>query len=212
MGAIATILRMLDRAVAGVASRWRNGRYRLAGVRMHGYCWLRAIEIPRDHHDISLDRCSLDRGVVLLCGGPPRVQGAGPKLIIGEGVYINRNTFLDVIESLEIGPRTAIGPGCYITDHDHGMDPGRAPLDQPMLGRPTRVGEAVWVGAGVTILKGVTVGDRAIVAAGSVVTRDVPPDTVVAGVPARVIKHRSGAAGPAPAPVGHAALAGYTRP
>ena len=174
----------------GTASRWRNAYWRARGVRVHGYCWLRAVQIPRDHHNVELDRCSLDRGVVVLCGGPP---SDAVKLRIGEGAYINRRTFLDATESLTIGRQVAIGPNCYITDHDHGMDPAKSPLEQDMLARPTTIGDRAWIGANVVILKGVTIGERTVVGAGSVVTKSLPPDVIAAGVPCRVIRTRTAA-------------------
>jgi acetyltransferase-like isoleucine patch superfamily enzyme len=170
------------------ASRWRNIVYRAMGVRMHGYVWLRAVEVVGATHNIELDRCSLDRDVVLLCSGPAR---PGVKLSIGQGTYVNRCSFLDAVESVKIGRRVAIGPGCYITDHDHGDDPMRPPLEQEMLARPTQIGDDVWLGANVVVLKGVTIGDRTIVGAGSVVTKSLPSDVIAAGVPAKVIRSRS---------------------
>jgi acetyltransferase-like isoleucine patch superfamily enzyme len=150
---------------------------------------MRAIEIPRNHADVEIAAgASLDRGVVLLCSGP---SVGRPKIRIGTRTYINRYTMLDAIESLEIGDDCAIGPGCYLTDHDHGHDPSLPPLAQEMSARPTRLGNRVWLGAHVTVLKGVIVGDRATVGAGSVVTRDLAPDVVAVGVPARIVKYKS---------------------
>ncbi len=178
----------MHRAIAGIKSRWRNLYYRKLGVRLHGYVWMREIEIPRNFSDIELEGgCSLDRGVVLLCSGEPLPH---PKIRIGTRTYINRNTFLDATLSLEIGKECGIGPGCYITDHDHGTDLAFPPLGQPMVSLPTRIGDRVWIGANVTVLKGVKIGDDAIIGAGSVVTKDIPERAIAVGVPARVIKFR----------------------
>jgi serine acetyltransferase len=172
----------------GLASRWRNLYYRALGVRLKGYVWMRAIEIPRNFGDIVIDGgVSLDRGVVLLCSGPARDQ---PRIRIGAGTYVNRRTMLDATDELVIGNDCAIGPGCYLTDHDHGMKFGQRPLGQEMQGTPTRLGSRVWLGANVVVLKGVTIGDDAVVGAGSVVTGDVPEGAVAAGVPARVLRSR----------------------
>jgi len=184
---IAALLNLFRRAGQAAASQWRNLYYRAAGVRMHGYVWMRAVEIPQFHHNIQLARCSLDRGVVLLCSGERNNKA---KLSIGEGSYINRGTFLDAVESLTIGRHVAIGPGCYITDHDHGLDPSRPPLAQQMIAAPTRIEDWVWIGANAVILKGVTIGQRTIIGAGSVVTRDLPPNVIAVGVPARVVRQR----------------------
>ena len=184
---IAKTINLVRRTRSGLLSRWRNVYFKLLGVKVYGYVWLQSIEIPRDHHNIQLDRCMLDRDVVLLCNG---AATDSIKLSIGEGTYINRRTMLDATESLTIGKHVAIGPGCYITDHDHGLDPALPPLQQPMHAKPTRIGDWAWLGANVVVLKGVTIGERTIVGAGSVVTRDLPPDSICAGVPARVIRSR----------------------
>jgi acetyltransferase-like isoleucine patch superfamily enzyme len=179
----------MPQIIAGLASRWRNVYYRSRGVKLQGYVWMRAIEIPRHFADIQLAAgCSLDRGVTLLCSGESQPH---PKIIIGAGTYINRQTFLDASLEICIGQECGIGPGCYITDHDHGTEPGRSPLSQPLISQPTRIGDRVWVGANVTILKGVTVGDDAVIGAGSVVTKDVPAGAIVVGVPARVVRYRT---------------------
>jgi acetyltransferase-like isoleucine patch superfamily enzyme len=180
-------LLLLVRAVAGAASRGRNLWFRALGVRMAGCCWLRRVSIPRQWNDITLEHCALDDGVVLLCSGQPRAD----KLVVRAGTYINRFTLLDAHERIEIGPHCMIGPHCYLTDADHGMDPAVPVARQPMLVRPVVLEEGVWLGAGVIVLKGVRIGARAVVGAGAVVTRDVPPGAVVAGVPARPIRQRT---------------------
>jgi acetyltransferase-like isoleucine patch superfamily enzyme len=174
--------------IEAIKSRLRNLYYRQAGVKLHGYIWLRAIDIPRNFRDIEIaQNCAFDRGVTLLSSGDPLPH---PKIYIGANTYINRNTFIDAIESLSIGQHCAIGPNCYITDHDHGTDINFTPLKQPMVAKPTKIGDRVWIGANVTILKGVTIGDDAIVGAGSVVTKDLPAKSIAVGIPAKVIKFR----------------------
>lgn len=170
----------------GLLSRFRNLYFKSQGVKIEGYVWLRNIEIPRNFCEVVLQEgCALDRGVVLLCSG--EIQD-DPKIVIGEKTYINRNTFIDSIQSLKIGSECGIGPGCYITDHDHGLDPTLSPLEQPMVAVPTIIGRRVWIGANVTILKGVTIGDDAVIGAGSVVTKSIPAQAIAVGVPAKVIR------------------------
>lgn len=179
---------MLKRAVTGLKSRWNNFLHGRLGVRLQGYVWMPEVDISRNFSDIELEAdCALDRGVTLLCSGDPTPR---PKIYIGSKTYINRNTFLDATHSLTIGRNCGIGPNCYITDHDHGQDITLPPLEQEMAGSPTRIGDWVWLGANVVVLKGVTIGDRTIVGAGSVVTKDLPSDVIAAGVPARVIRKR----------------------
>ena len=187
---MATILIGINRIVQGVKSRWRNVYYRTLGVKLQGYVWLRKVEIPKNYADIEIAaNCALDRGVTLLCDGKPFPQ---PKISIGADTYINRHTFIDAIASIKIGQDCAIAANCYITDHDHGLDLRFAPLKQPMTAQATRIGDRVWLGANVTVLKGVTIGDDAAIGAGSVVTKDIPPQSIAVGVPAKVIKSRVG--------------------
>jgi acetyltransferase-like isoleucine patch superfamily enzyme len=180
----------LHRAITaqrGIASRGRNIWYRLLGVRLSGYVWLRRVSIPRQWSDISLEcDVGLDDGVVLLCSGTP----AERKLMIGRGTYVNRNTMFDAHRHLEIGRNCMIGPGCYLTDGDHGTAADGPVGAQPMEARPVIVEDDVWLGAGVIVLSGVRIGRGAVVGAGAVVTRDVPANAKVAGVPARVIGSR----------------------
>jgi len=150
---------------------------------MTGYVWLRKVSIPRAWGDILLDSCSLDDGVVLLCSGPPKPE----KLSIRANVYINRYTVIDAHESIEIGCGCMIGPHCYITDGDHGTASGEKVGNQPMIYKAVKIHPGVWIGAGCIILKGVTIGEEAIIAAGAVVTKDVPSKAIVGGVPARII-------------------------
>ncbi|MEO1134295.1 MAG: acyltransferase, partial [Cyanobacteria bacterium J06639_1] len=145
----------------GLQSRWRNVYFKTLGVKLDGYVWMREIEIPREYEAIAIARnCSLDRGVILLCSGDPQEKA---KIYIGEGTYINRHTFLDASLRIAIGRDCAIGPGCYITDHDHGFASGSSPLTQPLVSAATTIGDEAWVGAHVKVLKGVRIGDRAVI-------------------------------------------------
>ena len=105
------------------------------------------------------------------------------KIVIGRSAYLNRATMIDASERIEIGANAMIGPFCYITDHDHVI--GSA---DDLVAQPTRIGERCWIGAHVTILKGVTIGDDSVVGAGSVVTKSLPPRVVAVGNPARVLR------------------------
>jgi len=176
----------------GFSRRLRLFKWRILGVRIGRSCWIRAIEIPRNPHDIRIgDFCALDRGVILLSTGDGRAE---PRIIIRKRVYINRFTMIDASEKIEIGNDCMIGPFVYITDHDHGMSPDQPIHAQPLVSKPTIIGNNVWIGAGAIILKGVTIGDHSVVGAGAVVTKNIPASTKVAGVPARAMGVK-GAAG-----------------
>ena len=145
---------------------------------------MRSISIPRQWSDILIDAgVSLDDGVVLLASGPPRPG----KLTIGQGTYVNRNTMFDAHQRIEIGRRCLIGPFCYITDSDHESASEKSGQTSSMRSLPVIIADDVWLGAGVIVLKGVSIGQGAIVGAGAVVTHDVPARGRVGGVPARLL-------------------------
>ncbi|MCC5805104.1 MAG: acyltransferase [Opitutales bacterium] len=171
-----------------VAWRLRLIKFRLLGVRLHGKVHLRRVRIPRNVHRVEiLDGTAIDDHCVLLVSG----ESGGIAIRIGPAVYINRYTLIDASERIDIGKAVMIGPGVYITDHDHGMRAGVPIQEQPLQGAPVVIGEDAWIGAHATILKGVTIGRGAVVAAGAVVTKDVEPESIVAGVPAKPIGKRT---------------------
>ncbi len=98
--------------------------------------------------------------------------------------------FIRIRYGLEIGDRSIITPGVKIIDHDHFLSPNKRKLKE-YPGKKIKIGNDVWVGYNAIILKGVNIGDGAIVAAGSVVTKDVKSNTIVGGVPAKKIKELS---------------------
>ena len=108
--------------------------------------------------------------------------GSGAKLTLGHG-YASPGLLLSSRAAITIGDGVAIAEDVIIRDHDgHIISGGRAER------LPIAIGDHVWIGMRAMILKGVTIGSGAIVAAGAVVTRDVPPNTLVAGNPARIIR------------------------
>ena len=125
----------------------------------------------------------------LIGGGFTIVGGERPerRFSIGERGWINSGCYFDVGASIEIGDDVAIGQYALVltTTHELGESTRRA---GDHVFEPVRIESGVWIGARATILPGVTVGAGAIVAAGAVVCDDVPPDTIVGGVPARLIR------------------------
>ncbi len=114
----------------------------------------------------------------------------GGVIRIGDNVRINSGTFLVSYAEIVIGPDCLIGEYVSLRDADHGLDADRPIRLQAHAASPIRLGQGVWIGRGAVVLKGVTIGDGAVVAANSVVTRDVRPMAIVAGVPAREIRQR----------------------
>ena len=116
---------------------------------------------------------------------PPLYADFGKNITVGENVFINACCHFQDHGGVMIGDGCQIGHNVVFATLDHGT----APEDRgAMYPAPIRLGKNVWVGSNSTILRGVTVGDNAIIAAGSVVTKDVAANTVVGGVPARHIR------------------------
>lgn len=117
--------------------------------------------------------------------------GEVPTFTIGDGTFVAHACGFNVGTAVSIGRHCLLATGVLIYDQDgHPLDAARRRAGEPSPPEsvaPVTLGDDVWVGSGAVILKGVTVGDRAVVAARSVVTKDVPADSVVAGNPARVV-------------------------
>ncbi|MXP65521.1 sugar O-acetyltransferase [Roseomonas sp. M0104] len=116
---------------------------------------------------------------------PPFHCDYGYNISLGAGVFLNFNCVILDVVAVTIGERTQIGPGVQILAADHPRDAeGRASGLE--FGRPIQIGRNVWIGGGAIILPGVTIGDDALIGAGSVVTRDVPAGATAFGNPARL--------------------------
>jgi len=122
---------------------------------------------------------------------PPFHCDYGFNISIGTGVFLNFNCVVLDVARISIGNKTQIGPGVQILTADHPRDPAER-LSGLEFGRPIAIGRNVWIGGAAILLPGITVGDDAIIGAGAVLTRDVPPGATVAGNPARPVSRRSG--------------------
>ena len=116
---------------------------------------------------------------------PPLHADFGKNLTLGERVFVNAGCKFQDQGGITIGDDTLIGHNSVFATLNHDLDPSRRADLHPA---PIRIGRNVWVGANVTVLAGVTVGDNAVVAAASVVTKDVPENAIVLGAPARVVR------------------------
>ncbi|KMK95201.1 DapH/DapD/GlmU-related protein [Rossellomorea marisflavi] len=116
---------------------------------------------------------------------PPFYTDFGKNISIGKDVFFNTGCSFQDRGGIHIGDGSLIGMNVNIATLNHGLD---MKTRNTTYASPVTIGKSVWIGSGATILPGVTIGDRAVVAAGAVVTKDVPEGTVVAGVPAKVVK------------------------
>lgn len=117
--------------------------------------------------------------------------GSDPRLEMGRQVYIGRNSYIGAFQAISIGDQVMIGAYSYITSANHKFTDRNVPImSQGYTGDPITISSGAWLGTHVVVLPGVTIGVGAIVAAGSVVNKDIPPYEIWGGVPARFIKNR----------------------
>lgn len=117
---------------------------------------------------------------------PPFYTEFGKNITVGKNVFINAGCQFQDHGGIVLEDGVLVGHNTVIATLNHDQDYRRR---SSLLPAPVRVCRDVWIGAGCVICPGVTIGEHSIVAAGAVVTKDVPPDVMVGGVPARVIKH-----------------------
>ena len=125
----------------------------------------------------------LEPGVWLTAPGDARIR-------IGSGTFLNLGVMVAAVELVEIGDHCMFANHCFVTDGNHRFDDPDKPV--PWQGftskGPTRIGDNVWCGAGVVVTSGVTIGERCVIGANSVVTTDLPPFSIAAGAPAKVLR------------------------
>ena len=141
-------------------------------------------------------------GAQTVCRGILRREHFGDgRLTIGRNVYIGDDCIISCSDNIAIGDHTLLGHGVQVFDNDshptdralrardwHGVVRGSSRPDHAIHHAPISIAEGVWVGFGSTVLKGVSIGPGAVIAAGSIVTEDVAADTIVAGIPAKPIR------------------------
>ena len=118
---------------------------------------------------------------------PPFYTDCGKNLRIGRNVFINSGCCFQDQGGIVIDDNALVGHNCMICTLNHNLEPEKR---TNMFPSPVRIGKNVWIGANVTVLPGVEIGDNAVIGAGSVVTRDIPENALAYGVPARVVTRR----------------------
>jgi acetyltransferase-like isoleucine patch superfamily enzyme len=136
------------------------------------------------------DHVSIARDSILFCTGVIAQKGKG--ITIGNRTGIGARAFLAGQGGITIGDDVITGPNIQVFSENHNFDDlNQIIKDQGVTKQPTIIGNNCWIGGNVTILAGVSIGNGCVIAAGSVVNKSVPANSVVAGVPAKVIKSRS---------------------
>lgn len=141
-------------------------------------------------HGVKIgDNVTILKNTIIECTGVIRELGEG--IEIGNNVGISQSCFIQVRGQVKIGSHVIMGPGVSIFSENHNTgNTEEYIINQGASRQGVTIEDGVWLGAKCTILDGVTVGQHSIVAAGSVVTKDIPPYSIVGGVPAKLIKNR----------------------
>lgn len=126
---------------------------------------------------------------------PPFHTDCGKNIRLGRRVFINAGCSFQDQGGITIGDDTLIGHRVILATLNHGLRPEHRSNLEPA---PITIGQNVWIGAGSIILPGVTIGDNTIIAAGATVTKDIPPNVIAAGTPAKILKQIPPAEAPAP--------------
>lgn len=179
-----------QRAVSALSRRAWLGFYRLRfpratfGPRCDVRAGLHLLLLGPRARAVFGAECVLDRALTVECRG---------RLEVGARTIFGHHCTLAAHQSVKIGPDCLLAEMVSVRDHDHAF----AQLDVPVREQgasvaPVTIGRNVWIGAKATITKGVTIGENAIIGANAVVTRDIPPNAIAVGVPARVIRMRDG--------------------
>jgi lipopolysaccharide O-acetyltransferase len=117
------------------------------------------------------------------------------QIVIGANVQVGDYVHIAAIESVQLGKDVLVASRVFISDHDHGSyignnvpHPSEKQILKKLISSPVKIGNNVWLGEGVCVLKGVEIGENSIVGAQSVVTKSIPKNSIAVGIPAKVIR------------------------
>lgn len=186
-------MRLLKTLIFSLRARLASGSRVSAGAYLKGHDNIRLGARCKIHDAASLDAArgpGIDLGEQVTINRYAYLQGDKGGIRLGNRVEINNFSIVNGTGGVDIGDDTLIGPGVRIISYQHRHAVGATIRSQPTLAAPIHIGRDVWIGANAVILAGIRVGDGAVVGAGAVVTHDVAANTIVGGVPARVLGTR----------------------
>ena len=166
---------------------WNRARIHREFARRRAFCrWPvhgNVLEAFRDGRlEVGADTL-FEPGVWITAPGAARIR-------IGSGTFLNLGVMIAAFELVEIGNHCMLANGCFVSDANHRFEDVQRPVTWQGFSTkgPTRIGDNVWCGAHVVVTSGVTIGERCVIGANSVVTEDIPAFSIAAGAPARVLR------------------------
>lgn len=160
---------------------------RLAGMKIGKGTYFSKITVTWPHQVKIGDNCRLEHNIYFHYDG---IYSNGQSICIGNNVFVGNNTEFNISDKIIIGNNCLIASGCRFIDHNHGYEKKYLIRNQIAPKQGINIESDVWLGCNVIILKGVSIGEGVVVAAGSVVTKSIPPYEIWGGVPAKKIKDR----------------------
>jgi acetyltransferase-like isoleucine patch superfamily enzyme len=176
------------RYIKGCVSFFRKLFLTTLGMKIGNGTRVPKLYITWPHQVVIGNKCVLENNVYFKYDG---VWNKGPAIVIKDNVFIGNGCEFNIRKNITIGNHSLIGSGCRFIDHDHGTKTGQLISQQSGPEQAIEIGEDVWLGCNVIILKGVKIGDGAVVAAGAIVTKSILANEIWAGVPAKKIGVRS---------------------
>jgi acetyltransferase-like isoleucine patch superfamily enzyme len=169
-------------------SQIRTLYWRMLGMKIGAGTKLSAMRVTWPHKVVLGKRCSLEHNIYMNAVGG---YLDGVSIEIGDGTFLGNGCEFNIAYRITVGKDCLIAAGSRFIDHNHGMNLGIRIFDQPETRAEIIIGAGAWIGAECVVLKGVMIGEGAIIAAGSVVTGSVEPYAIYGGVPARFIRTRA---------------------
>jgi len=158
-----------------------------AGMKIGKGTYFSKIVVTWPHQVIIGVNCKLEHNIYFHYDG---IYSTGPSICIGDNVFIGNNTEFNISDRINIGNNCLIAAGCRFVDHNHGLEKKSLIRNQIVPKQEINLENDVWLGCNVVVLKGVSIGEGAVVGAGSVVTKSIPPYEIWGGVPAKKISER----------------------
>jgi acetyltransferase-like isoleucine patch superfamily enzyme len=181
------VFKLRTEYISAISGYFRKLRYSIQGMKIGKRVSMSHILVTWPHQILLKDDCILEHDIFFKYSS---YWKKGQAIVIGERVFIGNHCEFNISKRIQIGNDTNIASGCKFIDHDHGIKLGELIGGQECVEGDIIIGEGVWLGFDVIVLKSVTIGDGAVVAAGAVVTKPIPAYEIWAGVPAKKIGDR----------------------